>query len=63
MPTLLAFISRNITLEPGDIITTGTPAGVANGMNPPRWLREGQIMELEITGLGQQRSRLVREPD
>jgi 2-keto-4-pentenoate hydratase/2-oxohepta-3-ene-1,7-dioic acid hydratase in catechol pathway len=63
LPTLLSFISRNITLEPGDIITTGTPAGVANGMNPPRWLREGQVMELEITGLGQQRSRLVREAD
>jgi 2,4-diketo-3-deoxy-L-fuconate hydrolase len=62
LPYLVEFISRNITLEPGDIITTGTPAGVGMGMNPPRYLKAGQVMELEITGLGRQRSRLVLEP-
>jgi 2,4-didehydro-3-deoxy-L-rhamnonate hydrolase len=61
IPFLIEFISRNITLEPGDIITTGTPAGVGAGMNPPVFLRAGQVMELEVTGLGNQRSRLVAE--
>lgn len=61
IPYLIEFISRNITLEPGDIITTGTPSGVGMGMTPPGFLRPGQAMELEVTGLGRQRSRLVAE--
>jgi 2,4-diketo-3-deoxy-L-fuconate hydrolase len=61
IPYLIEFISRNITLEPGDIITTGTPAGVGMGMNPPGFLKPGQLVELEVTGLGTQRSRIVRE--
>jgi 2-keto-4-pentenoate hydratase/2-oxohepta-3-ene-1,7-dioic acid hydratase in catechol pathway len=61
IPYLIEFISRNITLEPGDIITTGTPAGVGHGMNPPVYLKAGQVMELEITGLGKQRTRLVAD--
>jgi len=61
IPYLIEFMSRNVTLEPGDIITTGTPAGVGHGMNPPVYLRAGQVMELEVTGLGKQRSRLVAE--
>ena len=61
IPYLIEFLSRNITLEPGDIITTGTPAGVGMGMNPPVFLKSGQSMELEVTRLGQQRSRLVAE--
>jgi 2-keto-4-pentenoate hydratase/2-oxohepta-3-ene-1,7-dioic acid hydratase in catechol pathway len=61
IPALLAFISRNITLEPGDVLSTGTPSGVALGMRPPRYLLAGQVMELEVKGLGRQRSRLVRE--
>jgi 2-keto-4-pentenoate hydratase/2-oxohepta-3-ene-1,7-dioic acid hydratase in catechol pathway len=61
IPTLIEFISRNMTLEPGDIITTGTPAGVGHGMNPPQYLKAGQVMELEVEGLGRQRSRLVAE--
>jgi 2,4-didehydro-3-deoxy-L-rhamnonate hydrolase len=63
IPCLIEFISRNITLEPGDIITTGTPAGVGMGMKPPGYLKPGQIVELEVTGLGRQRSRIVRERD
>ena len=54
-------MSRNVTLEPGDIITTGTPAGVGHAMTPPVYLRAGQSMELEVTGLGAQRTRLVAE--
>jgi 2,4-diketo-3-deoxy-L-fuconate hydrolase len=61
IPNLIEFMSRNVTLEPGDIITTGTPSGVGMGMNPPVFLKAGQMMELEVTGLGQQRSRLVAE--
>jgi 2,4-diketo-3-deoxy-L-fuconate hydrolase len=61
VPYLVEFISRNITLEPGDMITTGTPAGVGMGMDPPGYLKPGQIVELEVTGLGKQRSHLVRE--
>jgi len=63
IPRLIEFISRNITLEPGDIVTTGTPAGVGMGMKPPRYLRPDQIVELEVTGLGKQRSKLVLERD
>jgi 2-keto-4-pentenoate hydratase/2-oxohepta-3-ene-1,7-dioic acid hydratase in catechol pathway len=61
IPYLIEFMSRNVTLEPGDIITTGTPAGVGMGMTPPVFLKPGQSMELEVTGLGRQRSRLVAE--
>jgi 2,4-diketo-3-deoxy-L-fuconate hydrolase len=63
IPFLVEFMSRNITLEPGDIITTGTPAGVGMGMDPPGYLKPGQIVEVEVSGLGKQRSRLVREKD
>ena len=61
IPRLIEFISRNVTLEPGDILTTGTPAGVGMGMKPPGYLKAGQVVELEVTGLGRQRSRVVRE--
>jgi 2,4-diketo-3-deoxy-L-fuconate hydrolase len=44
-----------MVLEPGDLINTGTPAGVGLGMNPPRYLRAGSVVELQISGLGQQR--------
>jgi 2-keto-4-pentenoate hydratase/2-oxohepta-3-ene-1,7-dioic acid hydratase in catechol pathway len=52
VPTLIATISRYITLEPGDIIATGTPAGVGIGFTPPRFLRKGDRIKIEITGLG-----------
>jgi len=55
---LVAHISRFFTLMPGDIITTGTPAGVGAGMKPPRYLRNGDVMELSATGLGTQRQRV-----
>jgi acylpyruvate hydrolase len=49
---LVADISTIVALRPGDIIATGTPGGVADAMDPPRYLRAGQICEVSITGLG-----------
>jgi 2,4-didehydro-3-deoxy-L-rhamnonate hydrolase len=57
--TLVSYISRFMTLLPGDIITTGTPPGVAMGMKPPRWLVPGDVVTLGIGGLGEQRQRVV----
>ena len=56
---IVADVSRYMTLLPGDIITTGTPPGVALGMKPPQWLKPGDIVTLGIEGLGQQRQRVV----
>jgi len=58
---LIAFLSRIMTLEPGDIIATGTPAGVAGSHRPPRFLRTGQLVEVGIEGLGETANR-VAEP-
>lgn len=52
IPTLIETISRGITLYPGDVIATGTPAGVGMGMNPPRYLRAGDVVRVEIDRLG-----------
>lgn len=49
---LIAFISGSFTLEPGDVITTGTPAGVGVARTPPRFLRDGDVVRVEIAGLG-----------
>jgi len=53
VPELIAYISAGITLEPGDIIATGTPSGVALGMNPPAYLEPGDKVSIEITGIGE----------
>ncbi|MEU6320733.1 fumarylacetoacetate hydrolase family protein [Streptomyces sp. NPDC047009] len=58
---LVSDLSRTLTLEPGDVISTGTPAGVGLGSTPPQWLRPGAVLESEITGLGRQRNRIVQE--
>jgi 2-keto-4-pentenoate hydratase/2-oxohepta-3-ene-1,7-dioic acid hydratase in catechol pathway len=50
--TIIETISRGITLEPGDIIATGTPAGVGKGMKPPRFLQAGDVVEITIEGIG-----------
>ncbi len=50
--TIVAFASRTITLEPGDVIATGTPAGVGHYQRPPRYLADGDVMRLEIEGIG-----------
>ncbi|NEK56996.1 fumarylacetoacetate hydrolase family protein [Geodermatophilus sabuli] len=52
VPTLIATISAGMTLQAGDVIATGTPAGVGIGFDPPRFLRSGDTVEISITGLG-----------
>lgn len=51
---LISFISQHMTLLPGDVIATGTPHGVGMGLNPPRYLKDGDVMRLAIEGLGEQ---------
>lgn len=57
--TLVSYISRYMTLMPGDIISTGTPPGVGLGQKPPVYLKPGDVMELEIEGLGRQRQETI----
>lgn len=52
VPTLIATISAGLTLQPGDIIATGTPAGVGIGFNPPKYLKAGDVVRVEIEGIG-----------
>jgi 2-keto-4-pentenoate hydratase/2-oxohepta-3-ene-1,7-dioic acid hydratase in catechol pathway len=59
IPTLIETCSRGITLYPGDVIATGTPAGVGMGMKPPRYLRAGDVVRIEIDGLGVIENRFV----
>jgi 2-keto-4-pentenoate hydratase/2-oxohepta-3-ene-1,7-dioic acid hydratase in catechol pathway len=59
IPHLIAFITEGITLEPGDIIATGTPSGVAFGMKPPVYMRPGDRVEITIEGIGTLHSRIV----
>jgi len=56
---IVSYVSHFMILEPGDVITTGTPPGVGMGMKPPRYLKAGDVMSLGIEGLGEQRQRLV----
>jgi 2,4-didehydro-3-deoxy-L-rhamnonate hydrolase len=55
VPTLVSYISQFMTLLPGDVISTGTPAGVGLGFNPPVYIKPGDVIELGIEGLGEQR--------
>jgi 2,4-didehydro-3-deoxy-L-rhamnonate hydrolase len=59
---LVSYISRYMTLMPGDIISTGTPPGVGMGQKPPVYLRAGDVVDLGIAGLGQQRQHVVAAP-
>jgi 2-keto-4-pentenoate hydratase/2-oxohepta-3-ene-1,7-dioic acid hydratase in catechol pathway len=52
IPTLIETCSRGITLVPGDVIATGTPSGVGMGFSPPKWLRHGDVVRVEIDGIG-----------
>ncbi len=52
---LVHYLTQFMTLEAGDIISTGTPPGVGLGMRPPQFLKEGDVIELQIEGLGEQR--------
>lgn len=56
--TLVSYLSQFMTLEPGDVVTTGTPPGVGLGMRPQVWLQDGDVMRLEIAGLGHQEQRV-----
>ena len=56
---LVSYISQFMSLHPGDIISTGTPPGVGMGQRPQTYLREGQVMELSVEGLGVQRQQTV----
>ncbi len=57
---IISYLSRHMTLEPGDFIATGTPEGVIHGMAEKRWLRPGDVVEVEVEGLGRLRNRMVR---
>jgi len=59
---LVAYVSRFMTLLPGDVIATGTPSGVAMGMNPPRYLQAGDFVECGAEGLGELGQRVVATP-
>ena len=59
---LVSYLSQFMTLEPGDIVSTGTPPGVGMGMKPPTFLRAGDVIELEVEGLGRQRQVCMADP-
>lgn len=59
VPFLISYVSQFMTLDPGDILITGTPAGVGMGMKPPVYLAVGDEIHLGISGLGEQRQRIV----
>ena len=59
VPYKLAYITQFMVLEPGDVVTTGTPPGVALGMKEPQWLQAGDVMRLGIDGLGEQQQKVV----
>ncbi len=58
---IVAYLSQFFTLEPGDIITTGTPPGVGMGMKPPTYLKPGDKMKVWVEGLGEQNQVVVRD--
>lgn len=58
---LVHYLSQFMTLHPGDVISTGTPPGVGLGMKPPRYLKAGDVVELGIEGLGQQRQDVIAD--
>jgi 2-keto-4-pentenoate hydratase/2-oxohepta-3-ene-1,7-dioic acid hydratase in catechol pathway len=59
---LIEHLSAAFTLEPGDLVSTGTPAGVAGAMNPPKWLVPGDVVRVEIAGIGAIENRVEDEP-
>lgn len=62
IPTIISTISKGITLKPGDIIATGTPKGVGMGFEPPKFLKDGDVVEIEIQSIGVLRNTVVPSP-
>ncbi|HEY4265327.1 MAG TPA: fumarylacetoacetate hydrolase family protein [Micropepsaceae bacterium] len=62
VPALIAYCSAFTALSPGDIIATGTPEGIGARRNPPVWMKAGDVLEVEISGIGTLRNRIVDEP-
>jgi 2-keto-4-pentenoate hydratase/2-oxohepta-3-ene-1,7-dioic acid hydratase in catechol pathway len=60
---LVAYLSQFMSLNPGDIVSTGTPPGVGMGMKPPTYLKAGDVIELGIEGLGAQRQVCIDDPE
>jgi 2-keto-4-pentenoate hydratase/2-oxohepta-3-ene-1,7-dioic acid hydratase in catechol pathway len=61
VPQIISFCSDFTMLNPGDVIATGTPEGVGHGRKPPLWMKPGDVLEVEISGIGTLRSRIVEE--
>jgi 2-keto-4-pentenoate hydratase/2-oxohepta-3-ene-1,7-dioic acid hydratase in catechol pathway len=61
VPTLIEYLSSVFTLEPGDIVSTGTPSGVGFSHKPPRWLKPGDQVVVKVEGLGELKNRVVAE--
>jgi 2-keto-4-pentenoate hydratase/2-oxohepta-3-ene-1,7-dioic acid hydratase in catechol pathway len=59
----IAYLSQAMTLEPGDVISTGTPSGVGVKMKPRGYLKAGQVVRIEIEGIGQLQNPVINEPD
>ena len=57
---ILEFLSRGMTIEAGDVIATGTPEGVGLGRTPPEYLKDGDVVETEIEGIGVLRNRIAK---
>jgi 2-keto-4-pentenoate hydratase/2-oxohepta-3-ene-1,7-dioic acid hydratase in catechol pathway len=62
IPETVEYLSQVMTLEPGDVISTGTPAGVGFTRKPPRWLRPGETVRVEIAGLGVLENPVAKAP-
>ncbi len=63
VPFLISYLSKFMSLQSGDIITTGTPPGVGHGKKPPVYLRDGNVVRLGVEGLGEQQQRVVGDRD
>lgn len=62
VPAIIAYLSRITTLLPGDIIATGTPSGVGAGRQPPLWMKAGDVVEVEVSGVGVLTNAAVAQP-
>jgi 2-keto-4-pentenoate hydratase/2-oxohepta-3-ene-1,7-dioic acid hydratase in catechol pathway len=62
VPGLIEYCSTFAQLEPGDVIVTGTPGGVGAGRKPPVWMKGGDVVEVDIDGIGTLQNRVIDEP-